>query len=201
MTDDFGGLPDRFAYPGQQEARQPLTNQTNVVSPAVSNRTSNDGRWFGVGPRTRLGLAAFAALPPCPRGCDVTMPPRNQSRGHRPSLSGRQWPRSVGTDARASQRAGLAFSRSRRSQRLSYYSRGLSYSTTLARPDTRLSGGQNQKDIILLKIVIACGYFGLSSWNRLSLQAIPLVFIVSAVSCGAPNRTIYTKLRRTQMSL
>jgi uncharacterized protein DUF4167 len=33
---DFGGLPDRFAYPGQQETRQPLTNQTNVVSPAVS---------------------------------------------------------------------------------------------------------------------------------------------------------------------
>ena len=33
---DFGGPPDRFAYPGQQEARQPLTNQTNVVSPAVS---------------------------------------------------------------------------------------------------------------------------------------------------------------------
>ena len=32
----------------------------------------------------------------------------------------------------------LAFSRSRRSQRLSYYSRDLSYSTTLARPDTRL---------------------------------------------------------------
>ncbi len=30
----------------------------------------------------------------------------------------------------------------------------------------------------------------MSSWNRLSLQAIPLVVIVSAVSCGAPNSTI-----------
>ena len=28
----------------------------------------------------------------------------------------------------------------------------------------------------------------------------PLVVIVSAVSCGAPNSTIYTKLRRTPMS-
>ena len=35
----------------------------------------------------------------------------------------------------------------------------------------------------------------------LSLKAIPLVVIVSAVSCGAPNSTIYTKLRRTPMSL
>ena len=35
-SNDFGGLPDRFAYPGQEEARQPLTNQTSVVSPAVS---------------------------------------------------------------------------------------------------------------------------------------------------------------------
>src|SRR5208337_4519352 len=41
----------------------------------------------------------------------------------------------------------------------------------------------------------------LSSWNRSSLQAIPLVVIVSAVSCGAPNSTIYTKLQRTPMSL
>ena len=30
----------------------------------------------------------------------------------------------------------------------------------------------------------------MSSWNRLSLRAIPLVVIVSAVSCGAPNSTI-----------
>ena len=30
----------------------------------------------------------------------------------------------------------------------------------------------------------------MSSWNRLSLQAIPLVVIVSAVYCGAPNSTI-----------
>jgi Domain of unknown function (DUF4167) len=35
-SNDFGGLPDRFASPGQQEARQALTNQTNVISPAVS---------------------------------------------------------------------------------------------------------------------------------------------------------------------
>src|SRR5271166_3806241 len=41
----------------------------------------------------------------------------------------------------------------------------------------------------------------MSSWNRLSLQAIPRVVIVSAVSCGAPNSTISTKLRRTPMSL
>ncbi len=34
-SNDFGGLPDRFASPGQQEARQALTNQTNVISPAV----------------------------------------------------------------------------------------------------------------------------------------------------------------------
>jgi len=32
--DDFGGLPDRFASPGQQ-ARQAFTNQTNVVAPAA----------------------------------------------------------------------------------------------------------------------------------------------------------------------
>ena len=31
--------------------------------------------------------------------------------------------------------------------------------STWARPISRPSGGQNQKDIILLKIVIACGYF------------------------------------------
>src|SRR5208283_5581197 len=34
-SDDFGGLPDRFASSGQQEARQAFTNQTNVVSPAA----------------------------------------------------------------------------------------------------------------------------------------------------------------------
>jgi Domain of unknown function (DUF4167) len=32
--DDLGGLPDRFASPGQQ-ARQAFTNQTNVVAPAA----------------------------------------------------------------------------------------------------------------------------------------------------------------------
>jgi Domain of unknown function (DUF4167) len=32
--DDLGGLPDRFASPGQQ-ARQAFTNQANVVAPAA----------------------------------------------------------------------------------------------------------------------------------------------------------------------
>src|SRR5271157_2304917 len=41
----------------------------------------------------------------------------------------------------------------------------------------------------------------MSSWNRLSLQAIPLVVIVSAVSCGRQTARFYTKLRCTSMSL
>ena len=34
-SNDFGGLPDRFASPGNREARQTFTDQTNVVAPAA----------------------------------------------------------------------------------------------------------------------------------------------------------------------
>src|SRR5271166_5456283 len=34
-SNDFGGMPDRFASRGPQEARQALANQTNIVSPAA----------------------------------------------------------------------------------------------------------------------------------------------------------------------
>jgi hypothetical protein len=39
-SDDFGGLPDRFAFPGQQ-ARQAFRNQTNGASPV----TPQPQRW------------------------------------------------------------------------------------------------------------------------------------------------------------
>jgi Domain of unknown function (DUF4167) len=34
-SNDFGGLPNRFASQGQQDARQDFTNQTSVGSPAA----------------------------------------------------------------------------------------------------------------------------------------------------------------------
>ena len=34
-SNDFGGLPDRFASRGNREARQAFTDQTNVVAPAA----------------------------------------------------------------------------------------------------------------------------------------------------------------------
>jgi hypothetical protein len=43
-SDDFGGLPDRFASPGQQE-RQAFTNQTNVVVRAASQPYGQRQRW------------------------------------------------------------------------------------------------------------------------------------------------------------
>ena len=43
-SDDFGGLPDRFASPGQQ-ARQAFTNQTNVVVRAAPQPYGQRQRW------------------------------------------------------------------------------------------------------------------------------------------------------------
>jgi hypothetical protein len=43
-SDDFGGLLDRFASPGQQE-RQAFTNQTNVVVRAASQPYGQRQRW------------------------------------------------------------------------------------------------------------------------------------------------------------
>jgi hypothetical protein len=46
-SDEFGGLPDRFASPGQQ-ARQAFSNQTNGALPLTPQPYGNDGRGFGV---------------------------------------------------------------------------------------------------------------------------------------------------------
>jgi hypothetical protein len=46
-SDDFGGLPDRFAAPGQQ-ARQAFTNQTNGAVPVAPQPYGNDSAGFGV---------------------------------------------------------------------------------------------------------------------------------------------------------
>ncbi len=59
-SNDFGGLPDRFASPGQQEPPQASTDQTNVVAPAARNRTVNDSRRFGAGSRRRLAVTKAA---------------------------------------------------------------------------------------------------------------------------------------------
>jgi hypothetical protein len=34
-SNDLGGLPDRFAYREQQDTRQALTNQINVIAPSA----------------------------------------------------------------------------------------------------------------------------------------------------------------------
>jgi len=62
--------------------------------------------------------------------------------------------------------------------------------STRARPDTRLLWRAKSKRHHPVKNRYCLWLFWMSSWNRLSLQAIPLVVIVSAVSCGAPNSTI-----------
>ena len=43
-SDDFGGLPDRFASPGQQ-ARQAFSNQTNGAVPATPQPYGQRQRW------------------------------------------------------------------------------------------------------------------------------------------------------------
>jgi hypothetical protein len=43
-SDDFGGLPDRFASPGQQ-ARQAFTNQTNAVAPVAPQPYGQQQPW------------------------------------------------------------------------------------------------------------------------------------------------------------
>ena len=43
-SDDFGGLPDRFASPGQQ-ARQAFSNQTNGAAPVTPHAQRQ--RWVG----------------------------------------------------------------------------------------------------------------------------------------------------------
>src|SRR5271163_2670092 len=45
-SDDFGGLPDRFASPGQQ-ARQAFTNQTNGAAPVTPQPYAQRQRWVG----------------------------------------------------------------------------------------------------------------------------------------------------------
>ena len=43
-SDDFGGVPDRFASPGQQ-ARQAFTNQTNGVAPVALQQHGQRQPW------------------------------------------------------------------------------------------------------------------------------------------------------------
>jgi Domain of unknown function (DUF4167) len=43
-SDDFGGLPDRFASPGQQ-ARQAFANQTNAVAPVAPQTYGQRQPW------------------------------------------------------------------------------------------------------------------------------------------------------------
>jgi hypothetical protein len=45
-SDDFGGLPDRFASPGQQ-ARQALSNQTNGAVSVTPQPYAQRPRWVG----------------------------------------------------------------------------------------------------------------------------------------------------------
>jgi hypothetical protein len=45
-SDDFGGLPDRFASPGQQ-ARQAFSNQTNGAAPVTPRPYAQRQRWVG----------------------------------------------------------------------------------------------------------------------------------------------------------
>ena len=45
-SDDFGGLPDRFASPGQR-ARQAFSNQTNGAAPVTPQPYAQRQRWVG----------------------------------------------------------------------------------------------------------------------------------------------------------
>src|SRR3984885_14863151 len=45
-SDDLGGLPDRFASPGQQ-ARQAFSNQTNGAAPVTPRPYAQRQRWVG----------------------------------------------------------------------------------------------------------------------------------------------------------
>ena len=45
-SDDFDGLPDRFASPGQQ-ARQAFSNQTNGAAPVTPQPYAQRQRWVG----------------------------------------------------------------------------------------------------------------------------------------------------------
>ena len=45
-SDDFGGLPDRFAFPGQQ-ARQAFSNQTNGAAQVTPQPYAQRQRWVG----------------------------------------------------------------------------------------------------------------------------------------------------------
>ena len=45
-SDDFGGLPDRFASPGQQ-ARQAFSDQTNGAAPVTPQQYAQRQRWVG----------------------------------------------------------------------------------------------------------------------------------------------------------
>src|SRR5271168_4642991 len=45
-SDDFGGLPDSFASPGQQ-ARQAFSDQTNGAAPVTPQQYAQRQRWVG----------------------------------------------------------------------------------------------------------------------------------------------------------
>ena len=46
-SDDFGGLPDRFASPGQQTRRRAFSNQTNGAVPVTPQSCAQRQPWVG----------------------------------------------------------------------------------------------------------------------------------------------------------